>query len=280
MLSHYDPQESRFFDEAYAARGEGRCHYQTVLESFGKLSEADLQSLRQSINLLFLSQGITFNVYTASEGVERIFPFDPMPRILPAREWRYLEHGLTQRIQALNLFLHDIYHEQKILRDKVIPAELILGSKNFRREVMGITPPLGVYIHVTGTDIIRDSDGGYMVLEDNLRCPSGVSYMLQSRQAMKRTFPLLFESYQVQPVEDYPLELLRVLQQINPMGNEYPTVVVLTPGIYNSAYFEHSFLARQMGVDLTEGRDLVVDDNRVYMRTTKGLQRVDVIYRR
>lgn len=280
MLKHYQPEESRFFDEAFLTKDAPRPHYQTAVESFDRLNESDLESLRRSIDLLFLSQGITFNVYSASEGIERIFPFDPMPRIVPAEEWRFLEQGLTQRIQALNHFLHDIYHEQKILHDKVIPAELILGSKHFRREVYGITPPLGVYIHVTGTDIIRDNDGAYMVLEDNLRCPSGVSYMLQSRQAMKRTLPLLFDHYQVRPVEDYPLELLRVLQQISPTGNEFPTVAVLTPGIYNSAYFEHSFLARQMGVDLTEGRDLVVDDNRVYMRTTKSLQRVDVIYRR
>jgi uncharacterized circularly permuted ATP-grasp superfamily protein len=280
MLQNYEPEESRFFDEAYANKSEGRGHYRTVLESFGKLSDSDLQSLRQSINLLFLSQGTTFNVYNESEGIERIFPFDPMPRILPAHEWEFLERGLTQRIQALNLFLQDLYHDQQILRDKIVPAELILGSKNFRREVVGINPPLGVYIHVTGTDIIRDANGGYMVLEDNLRCPSGVSYMLQGRQAMKRTFPILFDHYQVQPVEDYSLELLRVLQQVSPLGNEFPTVAVLTPGIYNSAYFEHSFLARQMGVDLMEGRDLVVDDNRVYMRTTRGLQKVDVIYRR
>ncbi len=287
LFSEYDPEPQSFFDEVFERQGQPRRHYSDLIETFDALTPENLNTRRDSINVLFQEQGITFTVYNQNEGIERIFPFDLIPRIVPWREWQYIEQGLTQRIEALNLFLHDLYHEQKILRDKVVPSHLIFGSKHFRREMMGIDPPLGVYIHVTGTDLIRGKDGQYMVLEDNLRVPSGVSYMLQSRQCMKRAFPVLFDRYQVRPVEDYPSELAAVLNQINPRANAYdgssddgPNVVVLSPGIYNSAYFEHSFLARQMGVDLTEGKDLVVDKNIVYTRTTKGLRRVDVIYRR
>jgi len=280
FFSRYEPEPERFFDEVFAREGQCRPHYELLVERFNELSQDDLKARRQTVNVFFMNQGITFTVYSAEEGIERIFPFDLIPRIVPGKEWELIERGLTQRITALNLFLHDLYHDQKILKDKIIPAELILASKHFRREFMGVNPPLGVYIHVTGTDIIRDKDGSYLVLEDNLRTPSGVSYMLQNRQAIKRAFPLLFNDYRVRPVEDYPQELLRVLQQISPVGGRDPSIAVLTPGIYNSAYFEHSFLARQMGVELTEGRDLVVNDNRVYTRTTKGLKRVDVIYRR
>ncbi len=282
LFESYNPEESKFFDEVYESKGKPRPHYSVLVERFSELSAENLAARQEAINVLFQEQGITFTVYSAEEGIERIFPFDLIPRIVPWREWQKIERGLKQRIEALNLFLHDLYHDQKILRDKVVPAELIYGSKHFRREFVGVNPPLGVYIHITGTDLIRDQDGTYMVLEDNLRTPSGVSYMLQSRQVMKRAFPLLFDKYRVRPIEEYPLELLSVLQQISPrrdMGDD-SSVVVLSPGIYNSAYFEHSFLARQMGVDLTEGRDLVVDNNVVYQRTTKGLKRVDVIYRR
>ena len=219
-------------------------------------------------------------MYGEDEGVERIFPFDLIPRVVPAHEWQSIEKGLIQRITALNAFLHDIYHTQKILKDKIIPPELILGSQHFIREFVGVNPPLGIYIHVTGSDIIRDKEGDYMVLEDNLRTPSGVSYMLQNRQAMKRAFPVLFDKYKIRPIDNYPQELLRTLQEISPNTRREPNVVVLTPGIYNSAYFEHSFLARQMGIELTEGKDLVVNNNKVYTRTTRGLERVDVIYRR
>ncbi len=279
IFSDYDVG-TKFYDEVFLTNNQPRPHYQLLVDRYNQLSRADLKAHRQTVDVFFLNQGITFTVYSAEEGIERIFPFDLIPRIVPAEEWDIIERGLTQRITALNLFLHDVYHDQKILNDKVVPAELVLGSKHFRREFMGVNPPLGVYIHITGSDIIRDSDGTYMVLEDNLRTPSGVSYMLQNRQAIKRAFPLLFDRYQIRPIETYPQELLKVLQQISTSNQADPNVVVLTPGIYNSAYFEHSFLARQMGVELTEGHDLVVKDNRVYTRTTKGLKRVDVIYRR
>lgn len=280
LFANYKPESDRFFDEVFSSEGHPRPHYQIMVERFDELTAEDLKARRQTVDFFFLNQGVTFTVYSAEEGIERIFPFDIIPRIVPSQEWQQIERGLTQRITALNLFLHDLYHDQKILKDKVVPAELVLSSKHFRREFMGVNPPLGVYIHVTGTDIIRDKDGTYMVLEDNLRCPSGVSYMLQNRQVIKRAFPALFDHYRVRPIEDYPQELLRVLQQISPLSRPDPNIVVLTPGIYNSAYFEHTFLARQMGVELTEGRDLVINDNRVYTRTTKGLERVDVIYRR
>jgi len=280
MFANYAPETHRFFDEVFEAEGQPRPHYKVMVERFNELSSEDLSARRHTANFFFLNQGVTFTVYSADEGIERIFPFDLLPRIVPNSEWQLLERGLTQRITALNLFLHDLYHDQKILKDNVVPAELVLTSKNFRREFMGVNPPLGVYIHITGSDIIRDNHGTYMVLEDNLRTPSGVSYMLQNRQVIKRAFPSLFDRYRVRPIEDYPQELLRVLQQISPLSRPDPNIVVLTPGIYNSAYFEHTFLARQMGVELTEGRDLVVNDNKVYTRTTTGLKRVDVIYRR
>ncbi len=280
LFDRYAPETDRFFDEMFGNEVEVREHYRKLLRGFNDLSEADIEACKQVVSVFFLNQGITFTVYGNDEGVERIFPFDIVPRIIPATEWSQIERGLTQRVTALNLFLHDLYHGQKILKDKVIPSELVLTSRHFRREFMGVNPPLGVYIHITGSDIIRDAQGNYMVLEDNLRCPSGVSYMLQNRQALKRALPAIFGHYQVRPIEDYPQELVRVLQQIAPPGLEDPSIVLLTPGIYNSAYFEHSFLARQMGIELVEGHDLVVNDNRVYARTTRGLKRIDVIYRR
>jgi uncharacterized circularly permuted ATP-grasp superfamily protein len=280
FFDSYDAEASRFFDELVAREGGPRPHYEKLLRRFAMFSQEDVKTRREMTNIFFRNQGITFTVYGLEEGIERIFPFDLIPRVIPAPEWALIERGLTQRIAALNLFLYDIYHTQKILRDKVIPAELILGSQHFRREFVGVTPPQGIYIHVAGSDIIRDKEGRYLVLEDNLRTPSGVSYMLQNRQAMKRAFPVLFSQYKVRPVEDYPQELLRTLQEVSPPLQRDPNVVVLTPGIYNSAYFEHSFLARQMGVELTEGRDLVVNNNIVYKRTTRGLEQVDVIYRR
>ncbi|NTW84308.1 MAG: circularly permuted type 2 ATP-grasp protein [Chlorobiaceae bacterium] len=280
FFERYEAETDRFFDEVFTANEEPRPHYDKLLQRFRQFSPEDIKARREIINIFFRNQGITFTVYGVDEGIERIFPFDLIPRILPADEWKTIEKGLVQRITALNEFLFDIYHTQKILKDKVVPAELILGSKHFAREFVGVNPPLGVYIHITGSDIIRDSNGSYMVLEDNLRTPSGVSYMLQNRQALKRAFPVVFEKYKVRPIENYPQELLRTLQEISPPSRREPNVVVLTPGIYNSAYFEHSFLARQMGVELTEGKDLVVNNNRVYTRTTRGLERVDVIYRR
>ena len=280
LFDHYDACPDRFFDEVISQDGTPRVHYDKMMHRFTQFSPEDIRARRQLVNIFFRNQGITFTVYGVEEGIERIFPFDLIPRIIPASEWDIIERGLIQRIQALNEFLSDIYQTQKILKDKIIPAELVLGSKHFRREFIGVRPPLGVYIHVTGSDIIRDGAGKYLVLEDNLRTPSGVSYMLQNRQAMKRAFPVLFDRYKVRPVDSYPQQLLRTLQEISPTQKAEPKVVVLTPGIYNSAYFEHSFLAQQMGVQLTEGRDLVVNNNKVYTRTTRGLQRVDVIYRR
>ena len=280
LFDQYDPQSERFFDEVIARDRAQRSHYKIMMQRFNQFSAADIRARRELVNIFFRNQGITFTVYGVDEGIERIFPFDLIPRIIPSSEWEVIERGLTQRITALNEFLSDIYHKQQILRDKVVPAELVLGSKHFRREFIGVRPPLGIYIHVTGSDLIRDADGRYLVLEDNLRTPSGVSYMLQNRIAMKRAFPVLFDRYTVRPVENYPQQLLRTLQEISPTPKSDPKVVVLTPGIYNSAYFEHSFLAQQMGVQLTEGRDLVVNNNKVYTRTTRGLQIVDVIYRR
>ncbi len=280
FFERYEAETSRFFDEVISKEGIARPHYDKLLHRFGQFSIDDIKARREIVNIFFRNQGITFTVYGEEEGVERIFPFDLIPRVVAAHEWQAIEKGLVQRITALNEFLYDIYHTQKILKDKIIPPELILGRQHFRREFVGVNPPLGIYIHVTGSDIIRDGDGNYLVLEDNLRTPSGVSYMLQNRQAMKRAFPVLFDKYKIRPIENYPQELLRTLQEISPDSRREPNVVVLTPGIYNSAYFEHSFLARQMGVELTEGKDLVVNNNKVYTRTTRGLERVDVIYRR
>ena len=269
-----------FFDEMMAAPEGPRLHYQRYLDWMRQMPAKDFADKEQAVQLAFLKQGITFNVYGDSQGTERIFPFDLVPRIIPADEWTKLEAGLAQRITALNLFLHDIYHEQRILKEKVIPSFYVLSAKHFRREFMNFAVPKDIYIHVCGTDLIRDDQGNYLVLEDNGRTPSGVSYVLENRRAMKRAFPSLFESVGVRPVDHYPQELLRVLKHVAPVGVLDPTVVVLTPGVYNSAYFEHTYLARQMGIQIVEGRDLLVRDDRVFMRTTKGLAPVHVIYRR
>ncbi|MBS1808438.1 MAG: circularly permuted type 2 ATP-grasp protein [Acidobacteria bacterium] len=271
---------NEFFDEMFASADEPRPHYQTLYERLASLTVGEFNARYRAADISFLYQGITFTVYNESEGIERIFPFDLIPRIIPHHEWEVLERGLTQRVIALNHFLHDVYHDQRIVKDKRIPAELVFGASNFRREMIGINVPRNVYAHIIGTDLIRDNEGNYFVLEDNLRSPSGVSYMLENRQAMKRSFPRIFERYGVAPIDHYPQELLATLCSIAPREVPDPTVVLLTPGIYNSAYFEHSFLARQMGIEIVEGRDLVCHDNRVYTRTTRGLQRVDVIYRR
>jgi uncharacterized circularly permuted ATP-grasp superfamily protein len=223
--------------------------------------------------------GITFNVYGESAGTERIFPFDLIPRIVAAAEWDHVERGLKQRVHALNAFIDDLYHDQKILKDGVIPPDVILSAASYRGACRGLNPPWGVWCHITGTDLVRDRDGRYYVLEDNLRVPSGVSYVLENRQVLKRIFPGVFEGLDVRPVDVYPSRLLEMLESLAPDVSN-PRVVLLTPGIYNSAYFEHSFLAQQMGVQLVEGRDLVVENGDVYMRTTKGRERVHVIYRR
>ncbi len=269
-----------FFDEMFGADRSTRPHYRKLVKRFAQLTDADLDERRQMADRCFLNQGITFTVYSDNQGTERIFPFDLLPRIIPAKEWEHIEAGLVQRITALNLFLHDVYHQQNILRDGIIPRHYVENAKHFRREFMGFNVPRNIYIHICGTDLIRDETGAYRVLEDNGRCPSGVSYLLENRQTLKRVFPSLFGSYAVRPVEHYGQELLALLKYIAPHNRPDPKVAILTPGIYNSAYYEHSFLARQMGIEIVEGRDLVVRDDHVYMRTTKGLQAVDVIYRR
>jgi uncharacterized circularly permuted ATP-grasp superfamily protein len=278
VLSAYDP--SGYFDEMSPQTGSFRKPYETFAQRFQQITRDDFDDRRRAVDTAFLRQGITFNVYGDSAGTEKIFPFDLMPRIISAKEWEYLERGLIQRITALNLFLHDIYHEQRILKDGVVPSYFVLSAKHFRREFVNFSVPKDIYIHICGSDLIRGGDGQWMVLEDNGRCPSGVSYVLENRRAMKRTFPAMFESVGVRPVDQYPQELLKMLQHIAPGGVADPTVVLLTPGAYNSAYFEHTYLAREMGIEIVEGRDLVVRNARVYMRTTKGLQPVHVIYRR
>lgn len=269
-----------FFDELFIAPGEPHPHYRRLHKRLSELSREEFDERIRLADIEFLYQGITFTVYGAQEGIERVFPFDLVPRIIPRAEWQVIERGLRQRAIALNMFLHDVYHDQRILREGLIPPETVLGSAGFCDQMIGVNPPGGVYTHVSGTDLVRDGQGRYMVLEDNGRNPSGVSYMLENRAAVKRTFPRLFERYHVQPVEQYPQVLLETLRAVAPRGVDSPSVALLTPGVFNSAYFEHSFLARHMGVELVEGRDLVAYDNRIYMRTIRGLQPVDVIYRR
>jgi uncharacterized circularly permuted ATP-grasp superfamily protein len=273
-------QVGGFFDEMFAAPQAVRPHYAKVFERFKEMAGEEFERKRVLAASTFLSQGITFTVYNDDQGTERIFPFDLVPRIIPAQEWDLIERGLVQRITTLNLFLHDIYHAQNILRDRVIPKEIVWEAIHFRPEFMHFDVPKNIYLHICGTDLIRDQDGNYLVLEDNARCPSGISYVVENRQAMKRVFPNLFAKYRVRPVEDYSQELLNVLRYIAPEGRSEPTVVLLTPGVFNSAYYEHSFLARTMGIEIVEGRDLVADGGKVFMRTTKGLKPVDVIYRR
>lgn len=269
-----------FFDEMFRAGGEAREGAGLLAEMIEALSDGELETRQKSAERLLLQMGITFNVYGEGEGTERIFPFDLIPRIVSASDWAWIERGLKQRIQALNLFIDDIYHGQKILNDGVIPRDLIESAASMRPQCIGLNPPRGVWCHITGTDLVRDRDGQIYVLEDNLRVPSGVSYVLENRQVMKSTFPGLFEGMAIRPVDEYPSRLLEMLESLAPEGLSSPRVVLLTPGIYNSAYFEHSFLAQQMGVQLVEGRDLVVHDGYVLMRTTSGFERVDVIYRR
>ena len=271
---------SRFYDEMFVSTDEPRAHYRILHDQLSDITADAFTEYRKVADASFLYQGITFTVYGQESGIERIFPFDLVPRIIPHDEWVGLERGLTQRVTALNLFLHDVYHDQRILREKRVPSELVFSARHFRREMMGITPARGVYAHIVGTDIVRGEDGQYYVLEDNLRSPSGVSYMLENRQVMKRIFADLFARYGVLPVEHYPQELLNTLRAVAPHGYTDANVVLLTPGIYNSAYFEHTFLARQMGIEIVEGHDLVAHNNKIYMRTTHGLQLVDVIYRR
>jgi uncharacterized circularly permuted ATP-grasp superfamily protein len=278
LLNNYAPEA--FFDEMVSGDSNVRNHYQRFVERFGMVDREEFEAKRRAVDLAFLRQGITFNVYGDSQGTERIFPFDLIPRIIPAQEWEHLERGLEQRITALNLFLHDVYHGQRIMKDGVVPPFYVLSAKHFRREFVNFEVPKDIYVHICGTDLIRDKDGTYLVLEDNCRSPSGVSYVLENRRAMKRSFPGIFESVGVRPVDSYSTDLLKTMEYIKPAGVADPTVVLLTPGAYNSAYFEHTYLARQMGIEIVEGRDLVVKDAHVFMRTTRGLEPVHVIYRR
>jgi uncharacterized circularly permuted ATP-grasp superfamily protein len=267
-----------FFDEMFEAAGKPRPSTSLLAQRIGGLSSAELRARQIAAERALLNRGITFSVYGDAAGTEKIFPFDIIPRVLSASDWTPIERGLTQRVRALNLFIGDVYGERRIVKAGVVPESIIASAASYLQPCETMKPPKGVYCHIVGTDLVRDRDGQFYVLEDNLRCPSGVSYVIENRQVMKRTFPSVFDQLRVRPVDIYPSKLLETLQHVSPTPN--PTVVVLTPGIHNSAYFEHSFLAQQMGVELVEGRDLVVRDGRVHMRTTRGFQRVDVIYRR
>ena len=274
-------EHARFFDEMFAAPGKPHPHYERLAERFNRLEGmGELLRRQRTADQTFLSRGVTFTVYSDNAGTEKIFPFDLLPRIIPAHEWKHLEAGLTQRMQALNMFLADIYGPQRILKEGVIPRGMVDSSKHFRHEMVGINIARGLFVHINGTDLIRDESGAYRVLEDNLRTPSGVSYVLENRQVMKRVFPNLLRDYRVRPVENYTNDLLALLTHLAPEHVPEPTVVLLTPGVYNSAYFEHSFLARQMGIEIVEGSDLVVENDKVYMRRTDGLAPIHVIYRR
>ncbi len=273
-------QTDGFYDELFEAPGKPRPCAALLIEKLRAMGWDSIERQQKFAEAELLEMGITFTVYGAQEGTEKIFPFDILPRIVSAAEWQRIEKGLEQRIKALNLFIDDIYHDQKILKDKVIPREMIDSSAGYRIQCKGLKVPKGIWIHVTGTDLVRNNDGNFYVLEDNLRCPSGVSYVLENRDVLKRTLPKVFQNMKIRPVDDYPHRLLNTLQNLAPEGVQNPRVVVLTPGSYNSAYFEHAFLAQQMGAELVEGRDLAVIDGYVMMRTTKGFERVDVIYRR
>ena len=257
-----------------------RKQYAKVFDVMQQLSTSALHQKEKVAGELFMNQGITFTVYSDNEGIERIFPFDIIPRIITGAEWAKIEKGIQQRLKALNLFLKDIYSEQQIIKDGIIPAQLIASCPHYMREVFGVQVPHDIYVHISGIDLIRDADGEFCVLEDNLRTPSGVSYMLENREVTKRIFPELVAANKVRMVNNYPLLLHQILLSLSPVPVSNPRVVLLTPGIYNSAYYEHTFLARQMGVMLVEGRDLVIDNQKVYMKTTNGLKQVHVIYRR
>ena len=277
-FTEYDTEE--FHDEMIDSRGSPRAGAILLAQRIESLQDGQLLRHQWAAEQAMLNLGITFNVYGDESGTEKIFPFDIIPRIVEAGDWAYIERGLKQRINALNLFIDDIYHERRIVKDSIVPEFMVNSAENLQPSCVGLNPPKGLWCHITGTDLVRDRDGQMYVLEDNLRCPSGVSYVLENRQVLKGTFPQVFGASRVRPVDDYPSRLLETLQYLACEGVESPTVVLLTPGIFNSAYFEHAFLAQQMGIELVEGRDLVVADGYVMMRTTKGLERVDVIYRR
>ena len=273
--------ENFHFDEVFKDTKVPKEHYQSILERFNQLSLEDFERINNEVKTAFFNQGITFAVYSDDKKPdERIFPFDLFPRIIPYKEWMHLETGVIQRNKAINLFLDDIYHKKLILKDKVVPADLIFSSKNYLKEMIDFTPEGGVYTHISGTDLIKHTDGEYYILEDNLRTPSGVSYVLSNRMALKKSLFELFNKLKTRTVYQYPEHLLEILKTVKPKSTEVPTVVVVTPGMYNSAYFEHSFLAQKMGVPLVEGRDLYVEKDFVFMKTIHGPIKVDVIYRR
>ena len=277
-FNSYDPED--YFDELFKSKGKPRPGTKLLIDRLKSFPEGEILRRQKAAEAALFNMGVTFTVYSDESGIEKIFPFDIVPRIIEPDDWELIEKGLKQRIYALNLFLDDVYHDQKIIKDGVIPKDILYSSKCIQPQCEGLNPPKGIWCHITGTDLVRDRDGRFYVLEDNLRCPSGVSYVLENRQVLKRTFPLVFDASNIRPVDDYPDRLSRMLQFLAPENVESPTIALLTPGIYNSAYFEHSFLAQQTGIELVEGSDLVVMDGYVYMRTTSGLQKVDVIYRR
>lgn len=276
--SEYSPAD--FYDELYSSTGNPRKPSRRLINYLKSLRPEEIEQRRQAAEATIREMGVTFTVYTEEGNIDRAWPFDIIPRTISKKQWDVTAAGLKQRLQALNMFIDDLYHEQRILKDGVIPEYIITQSKNFRPECVGVSPPFGVWAHVCGTDLVRDSDGEFYVLEDNLRVPSGVAYMLENRAITKRVLPDLFDSVRIEPVQDYPERLFDMLSTLSPRKIKQPVVVVLTPGVFNSAYFEHAFLAQQMGAELVEGNDLVVQDDCVFMKTVSGLERVDVIYRR
>ena len=277
-FDNYNPEH--FYDEFFMESGKARPAVEKLVNRINSFGKTDLATRRRSANSAFKQMGITFGVYGDNKGLEKIFPFDIIPRIINARDWDLIERGVKQRVHALNLFIQDIYNEQKILKDGILKKEFILSSVAYRKECEGLTPPKNIWCHVSGIDLVRDHDGQFYVLEDNLRCPSGVSYVLGNRRVMKQTWPAVFEALPIRPVDDYAGRLAETLRYLIPESILKPNIGILTPGIYNSAYFEHSFLAQQMGEELVEGQDLVVMDDVVYMRTTRGFERIHAVYRR
>ncbi|MCY4514036.1 MAG: circularly permuted type 2 ATP-grasp protein [Candidatus Tectomicrobia bacterium] len=271
--------DARFFDETFESAEQPRAHYRMLIDEMRRMPQDEVERLQDRVTRSFLQEGITFTVYGDEASIERAFPIDCVPRLLLAREWAHIERGLIQRVQALNLFLSDVYHKGHILRDGTVPRDLVYGCPNYQPEMEGVRVPLDAYVSVCGSDVVRTADG-FMVLEDNLRVPSGVSYMLACRHAIRHAFPQVFRRYHVRPVEHYGQELLRMLRALAPPQTEDPSIALLTPGVYNSAYYEHAFLAREMGIELVKGDDLLVQDGRLCMRTVQGLHPVDVLYRR
>ena len=269
-----------YYDEMFLPDGTPRPEARALVNRIEGLPTGEFMRRHTAAEQTLLKTGITFTIYGDEAGTERIFPFDVVPRIIAHDAWDPIERGLKQRVEALNRFIDDVYHDRTIIRDGLVPAEVVESSQGYRRECAGLNPPRGVWCHITGTDLVRDRDGTIYVLEDNLRCPSGVSYVLENRAVMTETFPIVFEGLGVRPVQDYPSRLLTMLEEVAPEGVDRPSVALLTPGVFNSAYFEHSFLAQQMGIELVEGRDLEVADDRLQMRTTRGYEPVDVLYRR